>query len=302
MRPARHWIAPFGPLGLLGLVVATGLLAACTATTPTPTSQFAVDPAILDALRGTPASQLAVDPTVVAALRATLALFPPAVSAEALHAEFEADPAAARIRYVQSTLTVTGVVESVGWEAGHPLLTLATAGKWGVQCFPSDDREELPSIGLVGTEVTIRGSGVHWAWHVVVQDCQVTETQLAEVERPTPTPQSAFAAPLARPSPTPFRLFESAPVPTATPFTIRLLEPVPTPTPFRLFEFEPLPTATPFRIRLLEPIFELSPTLTPLPLFSPSCCKYCRKGKACGNTCIARSYTCHVGIGCACNR
>ena len=142
-------MAPFGAL-LLGLVVATGLLAACTATPPTPTSQFAVDPAILDALRGTPTSQLAVDPTVVAALRATLALAPPAVSAEALHAEFEADPATARIRYVQSTLTVTGVVESVGWEAGHPLLTLATAGKWGVQCFPSDDSEEAPNAELVG--------------------------------------------------------------------------------------------------------------------------------------------------------
>lgn len=32
-----------------------------------------------------------------------------------------------------------------------------------------------------------------------------------------------------------------------------------------------------------------------------SCCKICRKGKACGDTCINRSYTCHVGPGCACN-
>lgn len=31
------------------------------------------------------------------------------------------------------------------------------------------------------------------------------------------------------------------------------------------------------------------------------CCKYCTKGKACGNTCISRRYTCHVGHGCACN-
>jgi hypothetical protein len=31
------------------------------------------------------------------------------------------------------------------------------------------------------------------------------------------------------------------------------------------------------------------------------CCKICTKGKACGNTCISRSYTCHVGPGCACN-
>jgi hypothetical protein len=31
------------------------------------------------------------------------------------------------------------------------------------------------------------------------------------------------------------------------------------------------------------------------------CCKVCRTGKACGDTCISRSYECHVGSGCACN-
>ena len=31
------------------------------------------------------------------------------------------------------------------------------------------------------------------------------------------------------------------------------------------------------------------------------CCKVCSKGKACGNTCISRSYTCHKGRGCACD-
>ena len=31
------------------------------------------------------------------------------------------------------------------------------------------------------------------------------------------------------------------------------------------------------------------------------CCKICVKGKACGDTCISRNYTCHVGRGCACN-
>ena len=30
------------------------------------------------------------------------------------------------------------------------------------------------------------------------------------------------------------------------------------------------------------------------------CCKICTTGKPCGNTCIARSLTCHVGRGCAC--
>jgi hypothetical protein len=35
--------------------------------------------------------------------------------------------------------------------------------------------------------------------------------------------------------------------------------------------------------------------------FVAACCKVCRVGKACGNTCISRSKTCHVGTGCACD-
>ena len=31
------------------------------------------------------------------------------------------------------------------------------------------------------------------------------------------------------------------------------------------------------------------------------CCKTYTKGKACGDTCIARDKICHVGPGCACN-
>ena len=31
------------------------------------------------------------------------------------------------------------------------------------------------------------------------------------------------------------------------------------------------------------------------------CCKVCRKGQACGNSCISRRYTCRKPIGCACN-
>lgn len=30
------------------------------------------------------------------------------------------------------------------------------------------------------------------------------------------------------------------------------------------------------------------------------CCKYCDRGKPCGDTCIARNKTCRVGRGCAC--
>ncbi|EKE83901.1 hypothetical protein [Idiomarina xiamenensis] len=31
------------------------------------------------------------------------------------------------------------------------------------------------------------------------------------------------------------------------------------------------------------------------------CCKVCRKGKACGDSCIARNKTCRKGAGCACD-
>ncbi|HEY5946929.1 MAG TPA: hypothetical protein VIV40_15605 [Kofleriaceae bacterium] len=31
------------------------------------------------------------------------------------------------------------------------------------------------------------------------------------------------------------------------------------------------------------------------------CCRYCGKGKACGNSCIAATKTCHQGVGCACD-
>ena len=34
---------------------------------------------------------------------------------------------------------------------------------------------------------------------------------------------------------------------------------------------------------------------------SEECCKVCRKGKACGDTCIARDKICRVGPGCACD-
>jgi hypothetical protein len=30
------------------------------------------------------------------------------------------------------------------------------------------------------------------------------------------------------------------------------------------------------------------------------CCKRCKRGKPCGNSCIARNLTCHRGRGCAC--
>jgi hypothetical protein len=32
-----------------------------------------------------------------------------------------------------------------------------------------------------------------------------------------------------------------------------------------------------------------------------ACCKTCRKGKACGDSCISRDKTCRKGPGCACD-
>ena len=44
------------------------------------------------------------------------------------------------------------------------------------------------------------------------------------------------------------------------------------------------------------------PTYTPPPAAeTQSCCKYCTTGKACGDSCISRSYNCYKGVGCACN-
>lgn len=33
---------------------------------------------------------------------------------------------------------------------------------------------------------------------------------------------------------------------------------------------------------------------------SGPCCKVCKDGKPCGDTCISKTETCHVGSGCAC--
>lgn len=34
---------------------------------------------------------------------------------------------------------------------------------------------------------------------------------------------------------------------------------------------------------------------------STPCCRVCKRGKACGDSCIAKNLTCHKGRGCACN-
>lgn len=35
--------------------------------------------------------------------------------------------------------------------------------------------------------------------------------------------------------------------------------------------------------------------------FARSCCKVCKAGKACGDSCISRDKNCQKGVGCACD-
>lgn len=41
--------------------------------------------------------------------------------------------------------------------------------------------------------------------------------------------------------------------------------------------------------------------LRPEVVLPAACCKICRKGKACGDSCISKPKACHKGPGCACN-
>lgn len=43
------------------------------------------------------------------------------------------------------------------------------------------------------------------------------------------------------------------------------------------------------------------PTYSPPTYNTTTCCKVCTKGKACGDSCINRNYTCHKPPGCACD-
>lgn len=45
----------------------------------------------------------------------------------------------------------------------------------------------------------------------------------------------------------------------------------------------------------------MTPRPSPETSQAAACCKTCRKGKACGDSCIARDKTCHQPPGCACD-
>ena len=115
-------------------------------------------------------------------------------SAEALYAEYEADAVAADRKFRGQTLTVIGVIESIGRpEPGHPFLTLSTGREWGVQCFPlakTDARSRRILLAqaqlFVGKQVTIIGTGAGIVWHVILSDCGVTDPSFGP--GPTVTP------------------------------------------------------------------------------------------------------------------
>lgn len=58
----------------------------------------------------------------------------------------------------------------------------------------------------------------------------------------------------------------------------------------------------PVDLLVVEPLIDqgLSEQCDTMDLAS-TCCKICRKGKACGNSCISKDKTCHKGKGCACD-
>jgi hypothetical protein len=64
------------------------------------------------------------------------------------------------------------------------------------------------------------------------------------------------------------------------------------------------PTATTIRRLLLIPLYFLLASYSHATMAcsdsTGACCKVCKDGKACGDTCIARTDTCHAGAGCAC--
>lgn len=63
------------------------------------------------------------------------------------------------------------------------------------------------------------------------------------------------------------------------------------------FALSPMPFAAPSQPSPSQRIETLGAG-KPLPA---ACCKICRKGKACGDSCISRDKTCRRGVGCACD-
>ncbi|MHB0874531.1 MAG: LysM peptidoglycan-binding domain-containing protein [Anaerolineae bacterium] len=110
---------------------------------------------------------------------------------------------------------------------------------------------------------------------------QVLEIPPADYVPPTATVTST-------PEPLPPTDTPAPEVPTDTPVPPAAVD---TPAPVETPTVEAAPTP--------EPAATSVPAPTPVP--QQTCCKVCHTGKACGNSCINRNYTCHQPPGCACN-
>ncbi|MDD5370442.1 MAG: hypothetical protein PHQ40_15270 [Anaerolineaceae bacterium] len=96
--------------------------------------------------------------------------------------------------------------------------------------------------------------------------------------------------------------------PTLTYTLTETLTPSVTPTCTRTPTKTKLPTATRRPTATIDPfapppaiVLPAVPTMYPTLAPVSPCCKVCTTGKACGNTCINKNYTCHKPPGCACN-
>lgn len=100
------------------------------------------------------------------------------------------------------------------------------------------------------------------------------------------------------------------PAPVETPDRAPIFpSPEPQEAPKAVVQPQVIPVIEPASLPVEEPkkpvIVEPEPP-APVPVIVPSapstfCCKVCKAGKACGDSCISRDKTCHKGDGCACD-
>lgn len=109
-----------------------------------------------------------------------------------------------------------------------------------------------------------------------------------------PTPPVIVSSPV---------ISESAPTPILNPVIVPVQKPVviPTTKPVVVPKLVPVPVIVPTPIPIIIPEPVPVPVVIPAPAPIQYCCKVCSKGKACGNGCISRNYTCHQPPGCACD-
>lgn len=180
-------------------------------------------------------------------------------------------------------------------------------------------------VAGVGTVVSYSNSGSSRDLSSSVIGTVNNSTAVESMKKDTKPLENSSPAPKKVKVPVPKkRAAAPAPVTTERPQAIETVaEPTPAPAPLVGEEVRlhnqapslpapPLPTSTvaPEAHPVPEPVSEKTPQAEPIetapevstpPTSAGECCKYCSKGKACGDSCISRSYTCHKAPGCACD-